>query len=231
VPPESPAGRRPASVRPVDSRPCPFRSCPCRASLSPFLFRAPCPCFAGAAPDRGWGWRASERQAPRRARACQKASRASAPEWASEWALASAWASASASASGEEWERASASHRASSVPRSQDEASGPSRRRDSRRVDRRSSLRVIGHLRAARRPPAATTRLREPHARSAEVKTAAQSAIARLHAVGRTAPAWPLRRRWLPSTARRLERARFFPSCCSPRLSIPRSSDVSAPGV
>ena len=145
--------------------------------------------------------------------------------------VALALASASALALGEEWERASASHRASSVLRSQDEASGPSPHRDSRRVDRGSSLRVTGHLRAARRPWAVTTARREPHARSAEVKTAAQSAIARLHAVRRTAPAWPLRRRWLLSTARRLGRARFFPSCFSPRLSIPRSRDVSAPGV
>jgi hypothetical protein len=144
-------------------------------------------------------------------------------------ALASEWVWAPES--GEEWERASASHRASSALRSQDGGSGPSRHRDSRRVDRGSSRRVTGHLRAARRPWAVTTTLLEPHARSAEVMTAAQSAIARLHGVGRTAPAWPLRRRWLPSTARRLERARFFPSCFSPRLSIPRSRDVSAPGV
>ncbi len=143
-----------------------------------------------------------------------------------------AWAWAWASASGEEWERASASHRASSALRSQDEAAGSSRHRDSRRVDRGWSLRVTGHLRADRRRPwAVTTARREPHARSAEVKTAAQSASARLHAARRTAPAWPLRRRWLLSTARRLGRARFFPSCFSPRLSIPRSRDVSAPGV
>jgi hypothetical protein len=229
VPPESRARRRArrgrAFARPASSRPCLFRSSPCRASLLPSPFRAPCPCSAPAGPDREWGWRAPERQAPRSARACQEARRASGPESVSE--SAPAWASAP----GEGWERASASRRASSVLRSQGGGSGPTRHRDSRRVDRGSTLLVTGHLPAGRRPSAVTPRLLGPYARSAEVKTAAQSAIARLHAVGRTAPAWPLRRRSLPSTARRLERARFFPSCFSPRLSIPRSRDVSAPGV
>ena len=65
---------------------------------------------------------------------------------------------------------------------------------------------------------------------SAEATRAEQSPSVRGHVQSRTKPAFRLQRRWLPSSARRLGRARKFPSCFSPGLSIPLSRDVSARG-
>jgi hypothetical protein len=78
--------------------------------------------------------------------------------------------------------------------------------------------------------PAATTPRASSRARSAGAMTAELSAIDWPQASCRTVPAWRLRIQRLRSSARRLGRARMFPSCFSPTWSIPRSRDVSAPG-
>jgi hypothetical protein len=68
------------------------------------------------------------------------------------------------------------------------------------------------------------------HARFAGATTGARAASGRGRGSSRTAPASRLQTQWLPSSARRLGRARKFPSCFSPSLSIPLSRDVSARG-
>jgi hypothetical protein len=68
------------------------------------------------------------------------------------------------------------------------------------------------------------------HARFARATTGARAASGRGCGWCRTVPASRPQTQWLPSSARRLGRARKFPSCFSPSLSIPLSRDVSARG-
>jgi len=182
------AGRRPLRVRPrAPSSPRWIRGLFPAPSLCPSP--SPCPC------SPPW---AAEGLAPRR--------EARPPAPASPRRALSSWAQAGAASGRIDLRReASASYAA------------PGRRcgvpRGGRQPVERRACGLKAQSRAAQHGPGAAARQAPVRARSAERMTVALSARSRRPAACSAARTWLPRRLWLPSSARRLGRARMFPSC------------------
>jgi hypothetical protein len=182
---------------------------------APSPFPSPCP-NVGATPhrrpDASPRWRGSSVPAPRPG---QRRPAAAYRPAAQRTGTARAPAPAAASALGPACRRG-----APSLGRAETAARTP--RGCGRRVATSSGTSVRRSAPPSRRAP--------ERARFAGATTVAPAANGRGRGQCRTVPASRLQTQWLPSSARRLGRARKFPSCFSPTLSIPLSRDVSAGG-